>query len=117
MACVAWHTRIPHAYAPHMTGDVQNRLGIVMLHPHFPGSVSITMISFPSVIWYLIRHLTQYASWHMALSVEVTENNRQMHRDRMQESPFFRDDGDGGKAGSVGRWEKTDVSVIKEPIT
>eukprot|EP00978_Attheya_sp_CCMP212_P031618 scaffold120260_cov62-Attheya_sp.AAC.1 len=25
MACVAWHTRIPHAYAPHMMGDVQTR--------------------------------------------------------------------------------------------
>eukprot|EP00978_Attheya_sp_CCMP212_P033525 scaffold135609_cov33-Attheya_sp.AAC.2 len=95
MAYVAWHTCVPHAYVPHMMGDV-HRLVIVMLHPHFPGSVSITLILIPSVVWYLIRRLTQYANWHMALSVEVTEDNRQMHRDRMQESPFFRDD--GGKA-------------------
>eukprot|EP00978_Attheya_sp_CCMP212_P028642 scaffold99548_cov63-Attheya_sp.AAC.1 len=26
VACIAWHTHIPHAYAPHdMTGDVQTR--------------------------------------------------------------------------------------------
>eukprot|EP00978_Attheya_sp_CCMP212_P015576 scaffold40115_cov58-Attheya_sp.AAC.7 len=25
MACVAWHTRIPHAYVPHMMGDIQTR--------------------------------------------------------------------------------------------
>eukprot|EP00978_Attheya_sp_CCMP212_P003117 scaffold6405_cov60-Attheya_sp.AAC.2 len=73
MACVAWHTRIPHAYAPHMTGDIQTR--------HCDAASPLS------------RRLKQYASWHMALSVEVTENNRQMHRDRMQESPFFRDDG------------------------
>eukprot|EP00978_Attheya_sp_CCMP212_P015562 scaffold40091_cov54-Attheya_sp.AAC.5 len=88
MACVAWHTHIPHAYAPHMTGDVQTR--------HCDAASPLS-----SVIWYLVKRLTQYASWHMTLSVEVTENNRQMHRDRMQESPFFRDD--GGKAGGAER--------------
>eukprot|EP00978_Attheya_sp_CCMP212_P025762 scaffold83468_cov53-Attheya_sp.AAC.1 len=72
------------------------------------------MIPIPSVTWYLVTRLTQYASWHMALSVEVTENNRQMRHDRMQESPFFRGWRQGWKCGKV---KKNDVSVIKEPIT
>eukprot|EP00978_Attheya_sp_CCMP212_P005898 scaffold13182_cov64-Attheya_sp.AAC.2 len=36
MACVAWHTRIPHAYAPYMTGDIQTRhCDAALVHDNF----------------------------------------------------------------------------------